>query len=157
MISKRRPASAALYPALKLGHMRGGIRVEPDSLPAITPRPTVTVEHARQAPTEWRLEDAEPSPEVAAAVNDKCERYREVYSAWEEGGRKGPEPNSPRFSPAERFEFMYRQIEQAETMLRIKPLTDDDRKEIVGWARQWFAGEKPIPIPARVWSAARRP
>lgn len=28
----------ALYPALKLGPMRGGIRVEPTSLPAITPR-----------------------------------------------------------------------------------------------------------------------
>jgi Plasmid encoded RepA protein len=35
----------ALYPALKLGPLRGGIRVEPDSLPAITPRPTATVEH----------------------------------------------------------------------------------------------------------------
>jgi hypothetical protein len=32
----------ALYPALKLGPMRGGIRVDPDSLPAITPRPTTT-------------------------------------------------------------------------------------------------------------------
>jgi hypothetical protein len=28
----------ALYPALKLGPMRGGVRVEPDSLPAIAPR-----------------------------------------------------------------------------------------------------------------------
>jgi hypothetical protein len=30
----------ALYPSLKLGSLRGGVRVEPDSLPAITPRPT---------------------------------------------------------------------------------------------------------------------
>jgi hypothetical protein len=28
----------ALYPALRLGPLRGGIRIEPDSLPAITPR-----------------------------------------------------------------------------------------------------------------------
>jgi Plasmid encoded RepA protein len=34
----------ALYPALKLGPMRGGIRVEADSLPAITPRPTTTID-----------------------------------------------------------------------------------------------------------------
>jgi hypothetical protein len=34
----------ALYPALKLGPMRGGVRVEPDSLPAITPRPTTTID-----------------------------------------------------------------------------------------------------------------
>lgn len=34
----------ALYPALKLGPMRGGIRVAPDSLPAITPRPTTTID-----------------------------------------------------------------------------------------------------------------
>jgi hypothetical protein len=33
----------ALYPALKLGPMRGGIRIEPDSLPAITPRPATTI------------------------------------------------------------------------------------------------------------------
>jgi Plasmid encoded RepA protein len=143
----------ALYPALRLGSLRGGIRIEPDSLPAITPRPTAIVEHAHQPPPEWRLEDAEPSAEVAAVVNDKCERYREARRAWEEGGRKGPEPAFPRFSPAERFEFLYRQIERTETMIRIKPLTDDDRKEIVGWARQWFAGESPLPIPARVWSA----
>jgi hypothetical protein len=29
-----------LYPALRLGPMRGGVRIEQDSLPAITPRPT---------------------------------------------------------------------------------------------------------------------
>lgn len=34
----------ALYPALKLGPMRGGIRVEPDSLPAITPRQIATID-----------------------------------------------------------------------------------------------------------------
>jgi hypothetical protein len=34
----------ALYPGLKLGPMRGGIRIEPDSLPAITPRPTSTID-----------------------------------------------------------------------------------------------------------------
>lgn len=34
----------ALYPTLKLGSMRGGIRVEPDSLPAITPRSTTTID-----------------------------------------------------------------------------------------------------------------
>jgi hypothetical protein len=31
-----------LYPALQLGPMRGGVRVEPDSLPAISPRSTTT-------------------------------------------------------------------------------------------------------------------
>jgi hypothetical protein len=34
----------ALYPALKLGSLRGGVRVEPDSLPAITPRPNATID-----------------------------------------------------------------------------------------------------------------
>jgi hypothetical protein len=34
----------ALYPTLKLGPMRGGVRVEPDSLPAITPCPTATID-----------------------------------------------------------------------------------------------------------------
>jgi hypothetical protein len=60
----------ALYPA-KLGPLRGGIRIEPDSLPTIAPRPTATVEHTRQAPPEWRLEEAEPSAEVAAVVNER--------------------------------------------------------------------------------------
>jgi Plasmid encoded RepA protein len=124
---------------------------------AIASRPAATVEQPRQSPAEWRLEDAEPSAEVAAAVNARVQHFSEARRAWEEGGRKGPEPAFPRFSPAERFEFLYRQLEHAETMLRIVPLTDDARKEIVGWARQWFAGEKPMPIPARVWSAARRP
>jgi replication initiator protein len=32
----------ALYPALKLGSLRGGIRVEPESLPAITPQAAAT-------------------------------------------------------------------------------------------------------------------
>jgi hypothetical protein len=31
-----------LYPAMQLGPMRGGVRVEPDSLPAISPRSTTT-------------------------------------------------------------------------------------------------------------------
>jgi Plasmid encoded RepA protein len=32
-----------LYPALRLGPVRGGVRIEPDSLPAITPRSTTTI------------------------------------------------------------------------------------------------------------------
>ena len=42
----------ALYPALKLGPRRGGIRIEPESLPAITPRATTAVEHASPASTK---------------------------------------------------------------------------------------------------------
>src|SRR5512134_1697706 len=41
-----------LYPALKLGPLRGGIRVEPDNLPAITPRPAAAVEHVAPAQKE---------------------------------------------------------------------------------------------------------
>ena len=55
-----------LYPALKLGQMRGGIRIEPESLPAITPQPTPTGEQITPAdlvlaiPPEILMEE-EPS------------------------------------------------------------------------------------------------
>ena len=61
----------ALYPALKFGPLRGGIHIEPDSLPAITPRPAVTVEHAREAPTRIAATPPErPAAEIAPAAPD---------------------------------------------------------------------------------------
>jgi Plasmid encoded RepA protein len=149
----------AQYRAARVEADRRGITLRYSPPPvkgrlAIAPRPAATIEH-RQAPTEWRLEDAEPSAEVAAVVNERVQRLREAYRAWEESGRQGPEPDPDdvlNFSPAEHFEFMYRQLERAETVLRIKPLDDDDRKEIVENARLILAGKKPklIPDPDRL-------
>jgi hypothetical protein len=78
----------ALYPALKLGPLRGGIRIEPDSLPAITPRPTVTVEHT--AP-ERPAEKSEPPlaivpKDVTLDIDRLLELYRQHLTAAAEAG-----------------------------------------------------------------------
>lgn len=62
----------ALYPGLKLGSLRGGIRIEPDSLPAITPRPAATVDLTRTRPVR-PPETKVPEPdlrEIKAALAD---------------------------------------------------------------------------------------
>ena len=62
----------ALYPALKLGHLRGGVRIEPESLPALTPRPTATTEQP-PAP-ELPPPDAEPAAMPLLETADRLRR-----------------------------------------------------------------------------------
>jgi hypothetical protein len=79
------------------------------------------------------------------ALVARTERFRAAHRAWDEGGRKGPEPTSD-ITPAERFEFLYRQFEHAEEVLRIVPLTDADRREIAEKVRRILA-EKALANP----------
>lgn len=66
----------ALYPALKLGPLRGGIRIEPGSLPAITPRLTPTIEHAGKP---YSLPAVTPRP---IATVEHVRKNLQTFTEW---------------------------------------------------------------------------
>jgi hypothetical protein len=65
----------ALYPTLKLGPLRGGIRIEPDSLPAITAR-----DLGWRRPPPARIADASTAPEAPLATPDQFAGLRRELS-----------------------------------------------------------------------------
>jgi hypothetical protein len=87
----------ALYPALKLGPMRGGIRIEPDSLPAITPRAATTVDLARRVAAQL----PEDAPAIVLAIQDETLALQDETIAFQKEITRSLELACERFAAAE--------------------------------------------------------